>query len=249
MNPRLSLPLAAALLLAPSLTWADTATLTTSRDNTLYENATGSLSNGAGPGMFAGTNSAGGIRRALIAFDIAGAIPAGSTIQSAKLTLTLTVTVSGPHPVGLNRVLAPWGEGASDAGAAGGGGGAPATPGDATWVHRFYDTTLWNTPGGDFGAQVATATVDAIGPYTWGSTADMVADVQAWLDHPESNFGWMVIGNELPPAPTAKRFGTRESLTAGERPMLEIQFEPPLTPVRADTWGRIKAMYRPPARR
>src|SRR5205823_2050542 len=79
----------------------------------------------------------GQVRRALIRFDIAGAIPAGSTITDVKLTLNLSQTVSFDTPVGLYRALRDWGEGTSDAGDPGGA-GALSTPGDATWLHTFY---------------------------------------------------------------------------------------------------------------
>src|SRR5713226_7796782 len=62
------------------------------KDNTLYEDDLGMLSNGAGQHMFVGTTNAGFLRRALIAFDIAGNIPAGSTIQSVALTLNMSKT-------------------------------------------------------------------------------------------------------------------------------------------------------------
>ena len=52
------------------------------------------------------------------------------------------------------------------------------------------------TQGGDFSATVsASQSVGAIGQYTW-SSAQMVADVQSWLDNPASNFGWLVLGDE-----------------------------------------------------
>ena len=50
----------------------------------------------------------------------------------------------------------------------------------------------------------------------------MVADVQAWLDNPASNFGWLMLGDETAIA-TAKRFDTRESASP---PMLTIEFTP-----------------------
>jgi len=28
--------------------------------------------------------------------------------------------------------------------------GDDAAPGDATWIHTFYDTEDWDSPGGDF---------------------------------------------------------------------------------------------------
>ena len=182
-------------------------TLTPVKDNTLYENGSGSLSNGAGQFLFTGrTQFAASIRRGLVAFDIAGSIPAGSTINSAELTLNMSRTrLSTMRTTTLRRVLADWGEGTSDAFGQEGTGTASAT-GDATWKHTFFNTVFWSTDGGDFSATVsASVGVAGLGAYTWGSTAQMVADVQMWLDNPASNFGWIVIGDEAS-AGTAKRF-------------------------------------------
>src|SRR5512134_2027039 len=174
---------------------AATVTITTVKDNTLYESATGSLSNGAGAHFFAGKTAGGAIRRGAIAFDVA-AIPAGSTITNVVLTLRVSRTKNDAgQTVQLRRLLANWGEGASVASGQEGA-GAPSAPGDATWKHRFYDTTLWTSAGGDFSATVSGSTsVGGNGSYAWTSP-QMIADVQAWLDNPSTNFGWIVIGNE-----------------------------------------------------
>ena len=195
-----------------------------SKDNTLYQYnpSEGDLSNGAGFHFFAGENAVGEIRRAVLAFDIAGNIPPGSTITGVSLSLNMSMTNSDTaRTIELHKVLADWGEGTSHAGG-GEGGGAPATPGDATWRHRFYDTIFWTTQGGDFSATVsASQSVGPLGQYTWSST-QMVADVQSWLNNPASNFGWLVLGDETAIA-TAKRFDTRESASP---PMLTIQYIP-----------------------
>src|SRR5207248_6980825 len=69
---------------------------------------------------------------------------------------------------------------------------------------------FWTTEGGDcFGTVSASQSVGAIGSYTW-SSAQMVADLQSWLDNSTINFGWLVRGDESGSA-TAKRFDTRES--------------------------------------
>lgn len=203
-------------------------TLDAAKDNTLYEDATGSLSNGVGPSLFTGNTVSNGVRRGLIAFDIAGAIPAGAIVTDVQLSLTMNMSIAGPQDVSIHRLSADWGEGTSDAGNPGGG-GASATTGDATWLHTFFDTDFWTTPGGDFNATPsATQSVDGAGAYAWGSTPEMVADVQSWLDDPAGNYGWIVIGNESATA-TAKRFGSRES---AEAPQLTITFiEPPLVEV------------------
>lgn len=201
-------------------------TLTPTKDNTLYESATGALSNGAGSYFFAGRTGqiSGSIRRGLIAFDVAGSVPSGATILSVTLTLNMSKTPSGAQSVSLHRVLADWGEGTSVAGQ-GEGGGAPSTTGDATWIHRFYNTTLWTTAGGEFDATAsATQTVSGLGGYTWGSTPAMVSDVQGWLNNPSTNYGWLVRGNESATR-TAKRFDSRENPNPGARPQLTITYQ------------------------
>jgi spore coat protein A len=205
---------------------ADTVTLGTSKDNTLYQSATGSLSNGAGSYFFVGRTDTAQIRRGVIAFNVAGSIPAGSTVTSVMLTLNLSRTRdNSSRTVELRRLLADWGEGTSNADVQEGA-GAPATTGDATWIHRFYNTVFWAASGGDFSGMVsATNLVAATGAYTWSSALNpqMVADVQLWLDNPSSNFGWIVLGNESLNQ-TARRFDTKENGTVGDRPALTITY-------------------------
>jgi hypothetical protein len=194
-----------------------------SKDNTLYEYdpAEGDHSNGAGFHFFAGENGMGERRRGVLAFDISGSVPPGSTITAVSLSMNMSMTPVGAVTVELHKLLADWGEGTSHA-PMGEGDGAPATPNDATWRHRFFDTIFWTTQGGDFLAMVsASQSVGGVGQYTW-SSAQMVADAQSWLDNPASNFGWLVLGDETAIA-TAKRFDTRESASP---PMLTIQFTP-----------------------
>ena len=197
-----------------------------SKDNTLYESESGSLSNGSGSHFFVGNTGNGSTRRAVIAFDIAGSIPPGSTIESVTLTLSMSRTTSGSEPVELHKLLADWGEGTSTA-SANEGGGTSARSGDATWVHRMFDTATWQTPGGDFAPAVSASTAVAfIDNYAWRSTAQMVADVQGWVDDPSSNFGWLLQGNETRTR-TSKRFDSRENSTEANRPVLTVQFTPP----------------------
>jgi FtsP/CotA-like multicopper oxidase with cupredoxin domain len=208
---------------------SETVTLEAVRDNTLYQTSTGSLSNGAGEHVFAGrSNQADSLsrRRALLAFDVASQLPPGSTVVSATLTLRLSRTrTSTLRSVTAHRLLADWGEGASDAEGQEGD-GAPAEPGDATWLHTFYDTDFWATPGGDFVSTPSAQTqVGGTGFYDWTS-AQLAADVQGWLDDPGSDFGWVLIGEESASA-TAKRFESRENSNVVRRPRLTIEFLPP----------------------
>ncbi len=215
----------AVLVACVSCARADSITLIASQDNTLYEHPAGLLSNGSGSFLFAGVTQTISIRRALIRFDLS-AIPPGSTIDSAQLILAMDRTTTGGIAFNLHRVTAAWGEGASNAGDPGGL-GAPAEPGDATWLHRFYDTEFWSTPGGDFaGAPSATATVAFVGTYQWGPTAGMIADVQHWLDNPSQNFGWILKAADESIV-SAKRFHSRESALPDARPRLVVHFTPP----------------------
>jgi hypothetical protein len=193
------------------------------KDNTLFENAGGTLSNGAGDHVFAGTTTSGLKRRGLLKFDITGNIPAGSTITSVELTLTFDQPHSTTNMVTIHAVTTDWGEGTS---VSGGGSGAASTAGDATWIHTFYPVATWPAPGGDFNSSPSANTaVSSVGIYSW-SSAQMITDLQSWLDDPSTNFGWEVIGDEST-TQTAKRFASREHATTANRPSLTIIYTAP----------------------
>ena len=221
---------------------ADMVTITSDRDSGIYA-ASSDLANGAGPSFLVGKTGSNGITRALMRFDVAGTVPDGATVNSAALTLRMIQTRAPATDVSLHRVLKDWGEGTSSAtGCCGSGVGAgdPSTPGDATWEHTFFDSDLWTTPGGDFAPTAsATANVGLVGSYTWGSTAQLAADVQSWLDDPANNFGWIAIGGEAPVLDSlGKVFGSHQNGTAANRPALEIDFDlPVLTPGDANGDG------------
>ncbi len=207
------------------------ATLAAERDNTLYEDDEGTLSNGAGPYLFAGQTQNAGTRRAVLAFDVSS-LPEGALITGVTLRLHVSKIppAQGAYDFALHRLSADWGEGASNAGGAGGQ-GALAQSGDATWIHRFYEEDAasalrWATPGGDFAAAPsAAASVGGVGDVEW-SSAGMVADVQAWVDDPSVNFGWVLIGNEEEPQ-SAKRFDSRENPNEAVRPVLVVDYVAP----------------------
>jgi hypothetical protein len=226
--PKILLPLVIATALVgivPSSAIAQLANINPVKDNTLYEYdpAEGDHSNALGNHFFAGETAMGELRRGVLAFDIAGNVPAGSTILSVTLSLNMSRTgLDTARTIELHKLLADWGEGTSVAPGEEGD-GAPATTNDATWRHRFFDTIFWTTEGGDFSGTVsASQSVGAVGVYTW-SSSQMRADVQSWLDDPASDFGWLVLGAESEIL-TAKRFDTRESASP---PVLTIQFRPP----------------------
>jgi hypothetical protein len=205
----------------PHVSEPQTIVLTPSKDNTLYESSTGTLSNGAGVHLFAGATRLRSLRRALLAFDVASQVPPGSRITRVTLTLHVSLSIAGPQRAALHRVTADWGQGASDAGPSNDGTGSAARTGDATWLHRFFPDQRWTAEGGDFNP-AADATATARDSVTWESSEAMIARVQGWLDQPATNFGWIVIGNETQ-STTAKRFDSREVDPAATRPALTIE--------------------------
>lgn len=215
-----------ALLAAGGVRADDQVTLAAAKDNTLYEDATGAFSNGVGEHFVCGTTLTGQQRRAVIEFDIEAAIPEGSTITGVTLRLNMSRTVALSQVCSIFRVTREWGEGISHAPGEEGS-GAPAVAPDATWLHAMFDTDFWAAPGGDFVATASAAIpVAGNGPYTWGSTPEMVADVQSWLDDPSGNHGWIILGNESAPR-TSKRWDSRENVVAANRPALTVQFIAP----------------------
>lgn len=220
---------AALLVITGAACFADTLVTTTAKDNTLYFDSEGLLSNGHGIYMFAGRTASQAPRRAVMAFDLS-AIPAGSTIQSVSLRLHMSRTSSGAVNMRLHRLLRNWGEGESDAGEPGGG-GAGATAGDATWLHTFFDSERWTNAGGDFNTQFsAQTTVSGFGYYTWSGNG-LVNDVQRWVNGTQLNAGWILIGPET--NRSTKRFSTHENPDANIRPQLTINYVPVPEPASA----------------
>ena len=216
---------AAAAVTAQSVT----VEISSQKDNTLFEDQVGGLSNGAGYYFFAGRTSqlSNSIRRGVIAFDIAASIPSGAVIVDAQLTLFMSrVSFGAPAAtIELRRLEADWGEGSSDAFGEEGGGALSATN-DVTWIHTFFDAGFWTSPGGDFDAPVSSSTVvNSVGFYTFPSTSTMIADVQNWLDTPSGNFGWIILGNETV-AGSSRRFSCKEDTLASNRPILSVSYIP-----------------------
>lgn len=212
-----------AALAAPSLLAQNTTTITCSLDNTLYESATGSFSNALGD-LFVGVTAQGKLRRPLLRFDVAAALPPTAMVLSA--TLQLEVTASGAPANTTARVHAmtrSWGEGTSLAITGGGGQGAPATPGDATWLHALAPGSFWTVPGGDHAATVQ-GSVDLPVSGTALGTLDAVL-VQAWLASPATNHGITLLTAEQLPLDRARRFASRE--TPGFGPRLTVTWLQP----------------------
>ena len=151
----------------------------------------------------------------------------GATIDSVFLMLAMNKTkLLTARQITIHRLTKDWGEGTTSPPNLNEGQGEPADSGDATWIHTHYDTASWSTPGGDFVAtSSASQTVAGPGTYIWGSTPQMVADVQMWLDDPSTDFGWIIIGDETTDT-TAKRFGSRENNSILQQPEIVVYYTP-----------------------
>ena len=181
------------------------------------------ISDGMGPNLWTSVTAGGITRRALLRFDLSS-LPADAQIVSVQLQL-FEVRARDEHVLSLHRVLGAWGEGNSNGGDAGA--GAPAQAGDATWSHRVWPNVPWNQRGGDFVADPSSTLSVGLGPgtFTWGSTPQMVADVQGWLTQPASNHGWMLIGDDTG-LQNAKRFVSRNSAGTQGLPTLIVSVVP-----------------------
>ena len=218
---------------------ADMVTIPASQDATLFGASADNNNSSSGPGMFVGSDGMSRPKRGLIEFDIAASVPASATITSASLSLVLGQVAGSdatPRTIGLFDVTTNWAGGTNGTtgfpGPGFGGTGQGFTPniGDATWNFSKFDTIPWNTPGGggDFVSTESAATVvsqDLNTPYVWGSTAQMVADVQGWLDGALPNFGWLLKNDSEGSPTTFRAFYTSEGAIEQGVP----QFAPVLT--------------------
>ncbi|MBU6412832.1 MAG: DNRLRE domain-containing protein [Planctomycetes bacterium] len=197
----------------------DVVTFAAANDSTLFESPDGSLAGGKGEYLFVGKTLIGQIRRTVLRFDVAANVPAGAIIDSAIVTLHMSRTPTTGTDVSFFRLTQQWTEGATDPPGEEGAGGITVS-GDVTWIHTAFDTSSWNTPGGDFAAAASASTmVFGNDFYTW----DLTTDAQHMLDAPSLNYGWCLIGEEGAEA-TAKRFDSRENSVIEFRPSMRVEY-------------------------
>jgi PEP-CTERM motif len=232
---------------------------------TLFGASAANNNSSSGPGIFVGSDGAGNPKRGLIEFNIAGSLPSDATITSASLSLVLgQVAGSGgvnpgdptPRTIRLFDVTTNWAGGTNGVTTpnppgsfpsfSGTGQGFPPNVGDATWNFSKVTAlgppvagTPWLTPGGggDFSSTESADTLvsNVLGTYTWGSTAQMVSDVQGWLDGTLPNFGWL-LKNDSEAVPTSFRaFDT--TLNPELAPELTVTFDVPAAVPEPSTLG------------
>ena len=219
-----------AALLAGFPVSAQTISVPADRDATLVESPDGVLANGSGPTLFAGrTNqNPGSVRRALLHFTLPPLPSDGQgrgIVERAALVLHVVPGNPGPREIRAYAVVADWTEGPS---VAGGGVGAPAQPGDATWLHTRYPSEFWPVNGGLFdGHLLASTPVDGEGVYRLEGPA-LAALVTAWLQDPSRNLGILLAGDETA-RQTSKALASRENPDPALQPVLEITVRPRTT--------------------
>ncbi len=186
-----------------------TVVITASKDAFIISDTGADDNAGAEGGLAAGRTNVPDTRRALIAFDVVGSIPAGATIVEASMTIPviLSPTNGVNSTFSLHRVTTDWTEGTKT-----GNSGNTATTGEVTWNSAKHATTAWTTPGGDFNAMASSSTLitQLLGNYTWNSTPPMIADVQSWLDSASTNYGWVLKSDNETTPKTARLFGSIE---------------------------------------
>jgi len=159
------------------------------------------------------------LRRALFRFDVAAVVPTNATVEAVTVQFNVVKIPSTPasSTFGLHRLLQSWSET------------------EVCWSSRI-GFVAWNSPGAS-GANDAVATpsstvfVSGINTYAFTSTTDLVADVQAWVNTPSANHGWLLKSASEDTGYTARHFATRENGT--DAPVLTIQYSAPTPPAPA----------------
>lgn len=169
-----------------------------------------------GSTLLSGTNQLFARGRALFRFDLTS-LPAGAVVTAVEVSLYVTRRPDpdqhgGPvdSDFSLYRMFVSWGEGVgADAT------GSVAVPGAATWNERHFGGTAWASPGGQMGTDFsntasATTLVSDVGSYVWGSSAELIDDVRAWVADPASNHGFILISQSESSLGSGRRFGSTE---------------------------------------
>jgi hypothetical protein len=193
---------------------AVTVSLGSVSDTALFENKPDF--NLGGTTLLAGTNQQLSRSRGLFRFDVSS-LPAGAVVTGVQVQLYCTRQPDpdqhgGPvaSDFSLYRMLVDWGEGAGSANT-----GSVAMAGNATWNERHYQALAWGTPGGLEGTDYAngasaTTAVGNVGAYAWGSSAELIADVQGWIAAPATNYGFILVNQSEGTAGSGRRFASRE---------------------------------------
>ena len=211
---------------------ADIVSLSAVKDTTIYSD---NINNNGGGHEFsiAGFANNGSERRMLIEFDLSQIAP-GSIINSASIDLEVLQANSGGGNFRLYRTDIGWGEGNKT-----GNRGAAATAGEATWNDARYPDVAWrdDRQGGSwFSPLLDEASFTSTGPVSFESSANFVDAVQAMVDNPSQNWGFIFRGSD--DSAGALRFGSREG---GSPATLNVDFTAVPEPASASVLGLLSA--------
>jgi RHS repeat-associated protein len=144
-------------------------------------------------------------RRGLMAFDLAGTVPAGSFVQSATLNMyALYQTSPGvSKQIAVHRATSDWDNA-------------------ATWTSRKAGTS-WTAPGGDYAsADLDSQPIPAAGTWAQYSVTDAV---DPWLNGSIQNQGF-VITDDTSTVNNSVVFASSDHATSSNAPWLEIEYFP-----------------------
>jgi hypothetical protein len=170
--------------------------------------------------------------RGLIRFDLS-AIPPNATINSATLTMVVTMDYAGSSTVSVQRMLKSWVEGTGSGFVSGMSQsfGRPALSGEPTWNRRASPSTLWGASGGLAGTDFVTAPTATAGPASSKltfSSAGLAADVQLFVSNAATNFGWLF--KQTVENGGARRISTREDTLNAPKLLVNYTVATPAMP-------------------
>ena len=153
-------------------------------------------------------NTGAGDSRAIVLFDIAGALPAGAVVRKAVMTLYVD-DYYGDCVVefDLFEVTSEWFEA------------------EVTWNNRFSGIP-WSTPGGDYSGETV-ATMTAAGedfPIDMSLPPSMIED---WLTSNENNMGLILVPGSGVPGECGFVFITSDNIYILRRPRLTLYYAMP----------------------
>jgi hypothetical protein len=161
---------------------------------------------------------------ALLKWDLSS-IPAGSTLQSATLSLNVTGTTANTYEI--YELKRSW------------------TESQATWK-KATSAINWQTAGADGSLDrgttvLGTVTASAIGSLNVVLNAAGLAVVQGWVNSPATNFGF-VLQDYVNTNKDDLVFSSKEATIAANRPQLQIIYNPPATSTQSLVANRSMSM-------
>lgn len=199
--------------------YADTITLQTGLDgyagtkDTYLRSDTPTTNNGTSIAIIVRDDSANTyISNSLIAFDLAGQLPAGAEVVSATLKLDYyRESGAKDYTYNLHRLLKGWAQNT------------------ATW-NKLNSGTNWGSPGATGATDrdaTPTVTLSGLGTPPTLVSFDVTADVENFVEGTKANYGWLLTGGGTVNA----NFLTSDYTEAGtgsttRRPILEIEYIP-----------------------